>query len=128
MEIFSRRKIPVIAMVAAAGAIFIAGNIFRMAPLVIAIGVVAVLFGALYAWKRSQRKVPREKGFWIVLKAGLIFAGGAIYGAAQSLREGSQWVDLLSLIVPAGIAGALIWYSFRLRRAARSSTPPEPTP
>lgn len=121
----SRSSIPVVAMCISAVAIAVAGIMFHVAPLFVAIGVLAVLLGAVYGWQRSKSDAVRDKRFWALIRASTIFVGGAIYGVVQSAREGWQWADLLFLIVPTSLAAYLFWYAFRLRRTAESSIPPK---
>ena len=120
-----RKYIPAVAMGFSVIAIVVAGSMFRVALLFIIIGALAVLLGAVYTWQGSKSEVARDKRFWALIKASVIFVGGAEYGIVESLREGWRWVDLLFLIVPTGLAAYLIWYAFRLRRTAESSMPPK---
>ena len=58
---------------------------------------------------------------WIPLITGTIFLVGALYGLIQSMEEGWQWIDLVSVIIPAALGTYLIW--FGLRKASKSSGP-----
>jgi hypothetical protein len=110
----SARHIPAIALLFSALALAIFGSVARIRVSYLAVGVLGILLFAAYAWKRSRLA---EAGMGTVLLVGFIFLAGALFGLIQSLVEGWQWIDLLSLVLPIALGAYLVWFAVRSRSA-----------
>jgi hypothetical protein len=118
----TRRFVPVIGMGISAVGIVIAGGMFHVAPLFVSIGVLAVLLAGVYSWQGLKSGDAYNEPFWALIKASVVFVGGAVYGIGEVVREGWQWANFLILVVPTSLAAYLIWHALRLRRLSKPLT------
>ena len=100
-------------MVIGASSVHIGRRAVAVSLLCIALAVVLILGYIRWRPRVGQSRIP--------LVAGVIFLVGALYGLIQSVEEGWQWIDLVSLIIPAALGVYFIWFS--LRKTSNGSGP-----
>ena len=110
------RKAVVLAMGATAAALILVGSMLRVGFLFILVGVISILLGIVYYWRRSDPSRVTTRPFWLLLECSLIFFGGAAYGVMQSCRDGWHWSDVFALAFPIGLGIYLLWFALRIRR------------
>jgi hypothetical protein len=116
------RIIPFIALMVAAGILFVSGRLLHIQFLYIAIAVFAILVFAAVGLNGGREKSRSATGrrFGAVMKVGLIFLAATAFGLVQSIQSGLRWLDLIYL-GPAFLGSYLVWYAIKLKHAEAPS-------
>lgn len=105
--------------------IVVAGRIFKVGWLYLAVPVLFVLIGTIWFGKRLYSSPRRnENSFWTFILLSAVFSGTTAHFLLVSIREGWRWGDVEDLIFPAAMVPYLLWFAFKYQRKESTSAPP----
>jgi hypothetical protein len=115
-----RRSVPrfiiILTVLAAAIPLFLAGIIFHVGQLLMAVALVAFLLIAMFIPKWPTSPSTPQGRFRVLLAGSLIFIAGAADGVLHWYRDGLPWGVGLALLFPLAFAGWLLRLALRMRR------------